>query len=85
MAYMDLIGVAGLVLIVIGWCMGLRSIPPIELSSLYTCGSLLLTVYAILRHDVIFTVLNLLATLIATLNIVRAFRLRRTARVVKRQ
>ncbi len=68
------IGVAGMLFIVAGWAIALRSLnpPPLELSSLYAAGSLLLTVYAILLGDPIFTALNIAATLVALLNIARA-------------
>ncbi len=65
------VGLAGMLLIIAGWVVALRSIPPIELSVLYAAGSLLLTVYAYMLGDPIFTSLNALAFLIALANIAR--------------
>ncbi|NPA04783.1 MAG: hypothetical protein GXO09_01630 [Crenarchaeota archaeon] len=65
------VGLAGMILIIAGWVVALRSIPPIELSILYAAGSLLLTLYAYMLGDPIFTALNALAFIIALANIAR--------------
>jgi lipid-A-disaccharide synthase-like uncharacterized protein len=66
------IGIAGMILIVIGWAVSIPAIPPLRLSSLYFAGSILLTIYAIMHHDPIFTTLNAAAAALALANILRA-------------
>ncbi len=70
--YAYVVGVLGAVIIITGWASVLRQPPPpASLSLLYTVGSLLLTVYAVMRDDPVFTLLNALATLLALANILR--------------
>ncbi|BES81411.1 hypothetical protein [Pyrodictium abyssi] len=70
------IGIAGMVFIIAGWAASLSAVPPLRLSTLYLIGSILLTVYAILLRDVVFTVLNAFASILALANIARALKLR---------
>ena len=65
------IGVAGLLFIVVAWAISLTDVPPLRLSVLYFLGSLLLTVYAVMLKDTVFTVLNASATILALANIYR--------------
>ena len=71
------IGITGMLFIVAGWAISITSLPPLRLSTLYFIGSLLLTVYAILQHDPVFTILNAAAALLALINIIRTLKLRR--------
>jgi lipid-A-disaccharide synthase-like uncharacterized protein len=66
------LGVAGMLLIVAGWAISITAVPPLRLSALYFAGSVLLTLYAILQGDPIFTTLNAAAALLALANILRA-------------
>ena len=70
------IGIAGMAFIIAGWAASLSAVPPLRLSTLYLIGSILLTVYAILLRDVVFTVLNALASILALANIARVLKLR---------
>ncbi len=73
----ELLGLVGMLLVVAGWAIALRGPPPpARLSLLYSAGSLLLTIYAILLGDPIFTVLNAAALGFAALNTWRALRRR---------
>ena len=72
MGYELAIGIAGMLLIVAGWAVSISAVPPLRLSTLYFAGSILLTVYAILLGDPIFTLLNAAAALLALANILRA-------------
>ncbi|BEP17586.1 hypothetical protein PYJP_09380 [Pyrofollis japonicus] len=71
------LGVAGMIFIVIGWAVSITALPPLRLSVLYFMGSLLLTLYAIMIRDPIFTVLNAAAALLALANILRTLKVRR--------
>ncbi len=75
------LGIAGMLFIVAGWAISITSLPPLRLSTLYFTGSLLLTIYAILQHDPVFTILNAAAALLAFINIVRTLKLRKPKRV----
>ncbi len=68
------IGIAGMLLIIVGWAVSITSLPPLRLSTLYFAGSLLLTIYAILLGDPIFTTLNALAAVLALANILRGLK-----------
>ncbi|MET1102120.1 MAG: hypothetical protein ABWW69_06585 [Pyrodictiaceae archaeon] len=70
-----LIGVAGMLFIAAGWGLAIKDIPPLKLSILYTIGSMLLTIYSIMINDPVFFALNLLATILALINIARALTL----------
>lgn len=70
------IGIAGMVFIIAGWATSLSTVPPLRLSTLYLIGSILLTVYAVLLNDIVFTVLNALASILALANIARALKLK---------
>ncbi len=71
------LGITGMLFIVAGWAISITSLPPLRLSTLYFIGSLLLTVYAVLQNDPVFTALNAAATLLALVNIIRTLKLRR--------
>ena len=72
-----LLGIAGMALIVAAWLVTLpREPPPLRLSAVYFAGSLLLTLYAVLRGDPVFTALNALAAVLSLANAVRALRAR---------
>jgi len=70
------IGIAGMMFIIAGWAASLSAVPPLRLSTLYLIGSILLTVYAVLLNDIVFTVLNALASILALANIARALKLK---------
>ncbi|KSW12743.1 hypothetical protein CF15_05820 [Pyrodictium occultum] len=65
--------------IIAGWAASLQATPPLRLSVLYFIGSLLLTIYAFVIRDPIFTLLNALASALALANIARALKLRAEA------
>ncbi len=70
-----LVGVVGALVIVAGWAVAVRlPPPPPQLSALYFLGSLLLTVYAVIRGDPVFTFLNALAAVLGVVNWLRARR-----------
>ncbi len=71
------LGIAGMLFIVAGWAVSITSLPPLRLSTLYFTGSLLLTIYAVLQRDPIFTTLNAAATALALANIIRTLKLRK--------
>jgi len=68
------IGITGMLFIITGWAISITSLPPLRLSTLYFVGSLLLTIYAILQQDPVFTALNSAATLLAFINIIRTLK-----------
>ncbi len=70
----ELIGITGMLLIVIGWIISIPDIPPLKLSILYMLGSGLLVVYSYLVNDVLFFVLNIGASSISGYNALRAYR-----------
>ncbi len=73
----SLIGVIGAIVIVIAWASVIRAPPPPpRLSMIYAAGSMLLTIYAWLRGDPVFTLLNAAAFGLAVVNAVRARRAR---------
>ena len=72
----DYFGIVGLVLISVGWLAELVQVirkksaqVPLSFALLYGAGSLLLVVHSIELNDIVFIVLNALATLIAVVNI----------------
>ena len=68
-----LIGVVGALVIVVAWGVAVKlPPPPLPLSLIYSLGSLLLTIYAVLRGDPVFTALNAAATVLGFLNAWRA-------------
>ena len=69
----ELIGIAGLMLIVVGWVISIPDIPPFKLSVLYMLGSGLLVVYSYLVNDILFFVLNIGASSISGYNALRAY------------
>jgi len=74
----EFIGVVGMTLIVLGWILALRNTPPPpSLSGLYAAGSVLLTIYAIMIRDVVFTILNSLAFTFSAINLIRFYRIRK--------
>ncbi len=73
-AYYYAIGVTGMILILLGWIISFKSIPPPILSGLYSLGSFVLAVYSILIKDVIFTTLNILAMLFSGVQFYRGLR-----------
>lgn len=72
-----LAGVTGMLLIVTAWAVSLKEVPPPRLSLLYGIGSALLTLHSIQIGDIVFTVLNAAATLLAAANLARAVRRKR--------
>jgi len=77
----EFVGVTGMVLIVLGWMLALRGTPPPpSLSGLYAAGSMLLTIYAIMIQDAIFTILNFLAFIFSVMNLVRFYRIRKSSK-----
>jgi len=77
----NIFGLAGLVLILIGWiyetavALKTRKVPlPLGFAVLYGAGSLLLTIHSWILNDLVFIILNLVATLIAIINILLIFR-----------
>ena len=78
---LEFIGIAGMVLIVLGWIVALRDTPPPpSLSGLYAVGSMLLTIYAVVIRDIIFTILNLLAFVFSAINLIRFYRIRKSSK-----
>lgn len=75
----EIIGLLGLTMIVVAWIpetiKSLKSgqTAKIEFLILYLLGSIFLTIYAILRNDIVFTILNGLAVIFSGLNVVRYF------------
>ena len=75
----EILGLLGLTMIVVAWIpetiKSLKSgqTAKIEFLILYLLGSIFLTVYAILRADIVFTILNGLAVLFSGLNVVKYF------------
>ncbi len=69
------IGLIGLILILIGWIPQViktvkeKSGMDLKFAVLYTCGSGLLTVYAVLIHDTVFIILNGGAALLASISL----------------
>ncbi len=59
--YAYLVGVSGLLFIIGGWFISVRTIPPVTLSGLYSLGSLLLAVYSYIIGDPVFIALNIIA------------------------
>ena len=68
------LGVLGLVFIVTGWIISVGKEVPLRLSLLYFTGSVLLTVYAVLEADLIFTILNLLSSLFSGIQILKVLK-----------
>ena len=68
------IGLAGMILILAGWVISFKTIPDIKLSLLYGIGSFLLTIHAYILGDIVFIVLNALATIISVVNVFRWLR-----------
>ena len=74
-----LVGVAGLLFIILGWLVSIRTVPPVRLSGLYALGSLFLIFYSYLIDDPLFLVLNIGAFLVSFAQFYRGLRLGRTA------
>ena len=70
------IGVVGMIFIVTGWILSLDVVPSPKLSGFYAIGSILLAYYAYSLGDPIFLSLNLLASIIAVCNLIRAIKLK---------
>ncbi|WP_069806385.1 hypothetical protein [Vulcanisaeta thermophila] len=73
-----IVGVMGLVFIVVGWAMSIGDVPPLKLTLPYLVGSALLTVYSVLDWNIIFIILNGLATALSGVNMVRGITKSRT-------
>ena len=69
-----LIGLTGMCLIILGWIISIKTIPPLRLSLLYGIGSLLLAIYAYSLSDVLFLLLNSMATTLSFINVIRALK-----------
>jgi lipid-A-disaccharide synthase-like uncharacterized protein len=86
---LEVLGLAGLLLIAGGWAISLQGPPPpLRLSVLYFSGSVLLTIYALFLGDAVFFVLNSAAALLSLLNILKSLRRggeHRSAHVVNRR
>ena len=72
----DYFGIAGLLLILIGWAVELWNVVkkkkaqvPLSFALLYGAGSALLTLHSLELGDMVFVTLNASATLIALVNI----------------
>ena len=74
MGLIELIGITGMVLIVVGWIISIPDIPPLKLSVLYMLGSGFLVVYSYLVNDILFLVLNIGASTVSGYNALRAIR-----------
>ncbi|MCE4614293.1 MAG: hypothetical protein F7B60_02000 [Desulfurococcales archaeon] len=72
----ELIGITGMMLIVVGWIISIPDIPPLKLSLLYMLGSCSLVVYSYLVNDIIFLVLNIGATAVSGYNALRAIQVK---------
>jgi hypothetical protein len=72
----ELIGITGMLLIVIGWIISIPDIPPLKLSILYMLGSTLLIIYSYLVNDPLFFVLNIGAAGVSGYNALRAYKKR---------
>ncbi len=70
----ELIGITGMLLIVVGWIISIPDIPPLKLSVLYMLGSGFLVVYSYLVNDILFLVLNIGASTVSGYNALRATR-----------
>ncbi|MCE4606567.1 MAG: hypothetical protein F7B59_04450 [Desulfurococcales archaeon] len=68
----ELIGITGMLLIVLGWIISIPDIPPLKLSVLYMLGSIFLVVYSYLVNDILFLVLNIGASTVSGYNALRA-------------
>ena len=66
-----LLGLTGLILITVGWGISFDKIPSWRLSTFYGVGSTLLSIYSYLRGDPIFLTLNLVASILAFINLYR--------------
>ena len=74
MGLIELIGITGMMLIVVGWIISIPDIPPLKLSVLYMLGSGFLVVYSYLVNDILFLVLNIGASTVSGYNALRAIR-----------
>ncbi|MEB3757069.1 MAG: hypothetical protein GSR79_09485 [Desulfurococcales archaeon] len=72
----ELIGITGMLLIVVGWIISIPDIPPLKLSVLYMLGSGLLVIYSYLVNDILFLVLNIGASTVSGYNALRAIRVK---------
>ncbi|RLE60176.1 MAG: hypothetical protein DRJ35_03955 [Thermoprotei archaeon] len=70
---LESLGLMGMIFILLGWIISFKTIPDPKLSTLYGLGSFLLTIHAYLLGDMVFIVLNALATIISVVNIIRWF------------
>ncbi|HIP65102.1 MAG TPA: hypothetical protein EYH08_01060 [Pyrodictium sp.] len=78
---LELLGIAGMVLIVLGWVVALRDgPPPPSLSGLYAMGSVLLAIYATVIRDIVFTILNFLAFVFSTINLIRFYKIGKSSK-----
>jgi|TARA_B100001971_G_C17871707_1_gene373586 lipid-A-disaccharide synthase-like uncharacterized protein len=72
-----IIGIAGLVLLAIGWFSEVKEVIKqkkskldLKFSILYTIGSLCLVIYAIQLKDVIFFILNSVVTILSLISLI---------------
>ncbi len=71
MTPITMVGAVGLILIIMGWIVSIRSIPPISLSGLYALGSFFLLLYSYFINDWLFLALNFGAVLISGIQFFR--------------
>ena len=68
------VGVLGMCLIVLGWIISIKTVPPLRLSLLYGIGSILLAAYAYSLSDMLFLSLNSMAATLSFINVIRALK-----------
>lgn len=75
----QIVGLLGLLLIASAWAVNIARKsppPPLDLTLLYLLGSVILTVYALILGDIIFTVLNAVSSMLSLINLLRALRIK---------
>ncbi|RLE65740.1 MAG: hypothetical protein DRJ47_04190 [Thermoprotei archaeon] len=62
-----------MICIIVGWVIAFQEPPKLSLSALYSLGSFFLALYAYYLGDLIFLILNTLATFVSLLNFMRRY------------